>query len=109
MIGAWSAEGRTSMARPLTLPGLLGRRAGLLPSRLLRLLLGLTGTGRERDGRERDSEDEYSRELMCSPFFFSWLVATLQRHGGEDEYALDDPLDLSGHVEQVRKEDQGRR
>ena len=49
--------------------GLLGR-AGLLPSRLLRLLLGLTSAGGERDGRERDSEDEYSREphLLSFPF-----------------------------------------
>ena len=50
--------------------GLLGRLAGLLPSRLLRLLLGLTGAGGERDGRERDSEDDYSREPHVLSFLF---------------------------------------
>ena len=31
------------------------------------------------------------------------LVAALQRHGDEDEHTLDDPLDLGGHIQQVRR------
>src|SRR5215207_5752595 len=37
----------------------------------------------------------------------TWSVAALQGHGGEDEHALDDALDLGGHVEQFQQvEDQ---
>ena len=79
MVRAWGAECDLDGAAG-DAAGLLGGRAALLRSRLLRLLLALTGAGGERKGREGNRDDEYSVESHAV-FFLSTIGSSWSRNG----------------------------